>query len=176
MSDISSGLQFYSILKNGLGVIVLCIACICASYFYSVIISKNYIQANNSKITYKHFNNNVASQNCNSSQPASDCLYLDEYDDNNNNHYAIPTVYDNTHIPSVGNSNFYYEDKEHKNHVSSPTSPSNFVFIILAIVCVLLFFASINLYFVITNKSYGAVVGGIEATSDVFSVFNRRNN
>jgi ATP-dependent Zn protease len=176
MDDLSDGLQIYGIIKSGSTLIILCIILSCASYFYYYVINKSYIQAKNSQITYKYFSNEVPLENCDSKQLKPECKFFNEYDDNNNKHYAFPTVISNSHPPPhVGNSNFYYEAKNPQNYIGFIVNPSLATSIIVCIIIIIILFAIMNLYFTINNKSYGSVYGGVEAASDIFSIFNKKH-
>ena len=152
MNEISSGLQLYSTIKNSFSVIILCYCCLCATYGNYHIYNKNYIQANNSEITFKHVKNNIPIDNCSVNAPETDCLYVSEYDDIQNNHFAIPNYFtDGKKPPQIGKTNIFYEDKNPQNYVSSYTHPSNIVLIILIVIILLLIISSIHLYFIISN-------------------------
>ena len=168
-----NGLQIYAIFQYGSGLIILCIILSVFSYIYYYVINKNYIQAKNSKITYRNFSNNVPLEDCNSIELKSNCKFFNEYDDDKNQHFAIPTIINNSQPPHVGNANFYYEDKNRENHISSVASPFLISTIICCILIIILISASINFYFITTNESYGAINGGIGLTSKIYSVFGR---
>ncbi len=176
MDSLTSGLQIYSTIKNSFFLIILCCVCSCVSYCLFDTMGRNYMLAKNSQITFKHFSDNIPTENCSVNAPSPDCKYVNEYYDNNNKHFNSPYNFvDPKKLPVVGNTTIYYEDKNPQNHVNSFIHPTHGVLIILAIVIVLLIAASINLYFISTNKTYGAVVGGIEATSDIFSIFKSKS-
>jgi hypothetical protein len=179
MSDVQSGLQFYSSLKSMGFILIFLLICCCLTYFYFNTVSKNYKLAKNGNITYKHIDisGNVLNM-CDINNSTPDCRYVDEYDDILNNHYVLPEqpVTDPKNLPHVGNTQFYYEDLNPVNHVNSIIHPSNFVLILLCIVSVILLFSLFNLYLIRTYPGYGAVLGGIEAASDVASVFNRNTS
>lgn len=175
MEDVSSGLQFYSQIKNGFGLLFLLGFCICLSFFYFNLLGKNYIQANNAHTSFKHFNIGVPSEDCSINAPDPDCQYIDEYTDKNSVPYVMPVmVADPKKPPTVGNVTLFYEEKNPTNYVKSPIQPANGVLIFLVIIIILLILASINLYLVSTYKTYGAVMGGIDATHDVMSMFKSK--
>jgi hypothetical protein len=133
--------------------------------------------ANNGNITYKHVDSSGKVLNmCDVNNSSSDCRYVDEYDDLQNNHYILPEppVTDPKNLPHVGNTTFYYENSNPTNHVNSIMEPSNFLLIVLCIITVILLVALVNLYLIRTYPGYGAVLGGVEAASDVASIFSRK--
>lgn len=176
MDDISSGLQLYSLIKNSFFLIVLCCICSCVSFCYATALGKNYIMATNAKTTLKHFSGNLpTNEDCSLNAPEPDCFYVNEYIDNKNIEYRIPfTIIDPTKPPPLGPNTTFYEEKNPRNYVNSMFHPANIAFIILCIVIVLLIAALINLYFVMNNKGYGAITGGIQVTGDIFSIFKSK--
>jgi hypothetical protein len=176
MDNLSSGLQFYSTIRNSLFLIVLYCVCSCVSYCYVDALGRNYILSTNSKTSLKHFNGNTpTNKDCSLNAPEPDCFYVNEYIDNKNIEYRIPhPTIDPKKPPNVGPNTTYYEEKNPRNYVQSFIHPANGALILLGIVIILLIAASINLYFIINYKGYGAVMGGIQATSDIVSIFKSR--
>ena len=174
MSDIQSGLQAYSTLKGSFLILFFIILCCCLTWGYFYISGKNYKLARNSNITYKRVDSSGNILNmCDINKPEPDCRNIDEYDDDLNNHYAIPKPPGDP--PRTGSTQLYYENLNPTSYFSSIMEPRNFVLILLCVVFILLLAAIFNLYLIRTYPEYGAVVGGIQAASDVASAFNRNN-
>jgi hypothetical protein len=176
MEEVSSGLQLYSTIKNSFFLIILCCCCLSLSYCYIYALGKNYTLSTNAKTTFKHFSNNApTNQDCSVNAPEPDCFYVNEYVDNKNNEYKIPyPIIDPKKPPNIGSNKTYFEEKNPRNYIQSFVHPAKGVLILVCIVIILLIIASINLYFIRTNKGYGAVMGGIEATNDIYSMFKSK--
>ncbi len=159
---------YYAIIKYSLFFIGLCCICSCMSCFYYNLSSKQYIRANNAKVNYKHFSNNIPTENCSINAPEPDCIYVNEYDAKNI-HYTFP--YKNVDIkkpPTIGTTSIFFENNNPQNYIISFIDPTNMPLIILIVVIFLLFVVSINLLFIYLSKSYGIVLG-------VHQVFNDKN-
>ncbi len=175
MDDLSSGLQLYSTIKYGFLLIILCCICVGFSYLYMYLEKKNYLQASNAQVTFKHYSNNTPLDDCSINAPEPDCTYLSEYEAKDKK-YVIPQIVVNTkNKPLVGNTTIYYEENAPQNHIISFIKPSNIALIILGIVVILLIASIVNLFLIRSSKSYGAVIGGIEASRDVLSIFKTRS-
>jgi hypothetical protein len=179
MSDFQTGLQVYSTLKSVFFIITFIILCCCLTWCYFYTSGKNYKLARNGRITYKHIDNsgNIL-DTCDINNPTPDCRYVNEYYDIQNKHYVLPQepITNPKNLPKIGDTQFYYENSNPSNHFSSIMEPSNFVLILLCVVFVILLAAIFNLYLIRTYPEYGAVVGGIQAASDVASIFNRNTS
>jgi len=164
MSDISEGLQMYGAYKSAIGLISLIVVCIIACCILKIINDKNY-QETSGEVTYKLLINGSAGPNCDSFNNPS-CRYVNEYDDKNKIHHAIPQpIVSNP--PPLGPTKVFYENNNPVAHVIAPTSPSNILYMILCCITIIFIIGLINLFFITHNKGYGAFMGGIEATQDV---------
>lgn len=177
MSSIEDGLQFYSTIKSLVFILIFLILCCCVSYGYYIYYNKNYKLAKNGNISYKHIDSsgNIL-YTCDINNSTSDCRYIYEYDDITNNHYVFvqQPITDPKKLPSIGNTQFYYENLNPVNYVNSSIEPSNFILIILCVIFIILLFAIFNLYLIRSNRGYGAVVGSIQVASDIASIFKRK--
>jgi len=172
MSNIQDGLQMYGAYKSITSLIVLFIICIISCCVLKFINDKNYQEASGD-ITFKQLINGSIGPNCDLSNPQN-CRYIDEYDDKNKIHYAIPQpIVSNP--PPVGPTKIFYEYNNPQGHVVSPTSPSNILYIIFCCITIIFIITLINLYFITNNKEYGSFMGGIEATQDVLSTIAPRS-
>jgi hypothetical protein len=175
MSDIESGLQFYSSIKSLFSILLILLICCSLSYCFYITLNKNYKLANNGKISFKHVDDLGKILNtCDVNNSIPDCKYIVEYDDISHNHYSIPNqIIDPKKPPQIGNTQIYYENDIPSNYIISFINPSNGILILLFVIFIFLIFALINLYLIRTYKGYGAVIGGIEATTDIFNRFNK---
>lgn len=165
--DPLDSLRYYAIIKYTLLFIGLCCICSCTSFIYYNMLSKHYIRANNAKVNYKHFSNNIPTENCSINAPEVDCIYVNEYDAKNM-HYTFP--YKNIDIktpPTIGTTSIYFEDKNPQNYIISFIDPTNIPLIILYVVTILLFGVSINLLLIYLSKTYAAITSLHEGVKDV---------
>jgi hypothetical protein len=154
----------YGTYKSATGLIVLFVICIIACCILKIIKDKNY-QETDGNITYRQIINGSVGPDCDLSNPQN-CRYVDEYNDKNSKHYAIPEPISSV-VPSVGPHKIYYENNNPPAHVITPTSPSNILYMILCCITIIFIIGIINLYFITHNRGYGAFMGGIEATQDI---------
>ena len=173
MSDISSGLQTYGLLKTYLGLFVCSIVLCCACFFTVSTFNAKYQLASNSVITYKSVEPNGTITNINCPLSDDNCQYIDEYDVNNV-HYQYPEQIMGTREPELGPTNIYYKEADPKSYVKSAVTPYYIPLGISVFVSFIICIMLIQIHFISTNKEYGAVVGGISAFSDVASIFNRK--
>jgi hypothetical protein len=175
MDTISSGLGFYAKIRAWGGLIILILIFISAIYCVFSTYDK-YDLAKNGQTTYKQ-NINGKYLDCDKNDiNNSNCLFYTEYDDNNNKHHMnIIQAPDKSKV-MVGSSPIYYEKNNTSNYVNTPINPFNMASGISCIICILIIISSIYLYFLIQNKDFAAVSGGLQAASSVASMFGNRGN
>lgn len=146
--DFIDGLGFYAKIKNYFRIALLIFIMIIMLYISFLTYKKKYILAKESKI-YKKTIENINK-------------YYVEYSDYNNNKYTKELIPNTLNDKLIGKRNVYYEKNNPNNYNISDTKPSNIVFFIISIICVILLLSIIQLYFLNINKNYASVIGSIE--------------
>lgn len=133
-----------------------------------------YEPGKNGQTTYKQkINDNY--EICNSTDISNtNCLFYTEYDDINNNHYMVPIQNVDKTKRLVGSSPIYYEKNNPNNYVNTPISPVNIASIISCILCILIIITIIYVYLLSRYDGLATVQGGIDATSSIASIFNKK--
>jgi uncharacterized protein (UPF0333 family) len=168
--DITDGLQAYGEIRAAFGLFFLLIFMIICVVLFIYLQKKNYVSTTGS-ITLETKDKNGKYVPC-YDQEAHDCNY---YMNSGSVRTQIQNV-DYNKPPVLGSVSLYCENGNASNCVQSSVKPSYIPMIICCILLLIFIGAGINLYLMHTNKTYGAVMGGINAATDVASVFSPSNN
>ena len=165
MDVVTTGLQLYAKIKAYFALVIAVILLFIMLWVTYLMYSRKYVNTTG-KLLYQR-KEGQQFKDCNYNKPNPGCSHYLEY--NADRKYRVPVAY-GKNKPPLGNTSVYYSKPNNSIHMVGKLSPlflasiADFIMIIVIIAIVSF------IYIISTNKTIGAIMGGIDVASDVSSV------